>query len=105
MNAFAQLVLLDAAAPGPGTVILLGLGIVFLGLACIIALLYLMGWIVGLADKKKKAEPAAAPEKSAVEAEAEIPNRGEFVAAVSAALAEELGSDITKIRIVSIRRL
>lgn len=101
MNAFAQLVLLDAAAPGPGTVILLGLGIVFLGLICIIALLYLMGWLVGLADKKKKAEPAA--EKSA--AEAEIPNRGEFVAAVSAALAEELGSDITKIRIVSIRRL
>ena len=103
MNAFSQLIMLDAAAPGPGTVILLGLGIVFLGLACIILLLYLMGWLVGLADRKKKEAPAAL--ETPAEEETVIPNRGEFVAAVSAALAEELGSDITKIRIVSIRRL
>jgi len=35
----------------------------------------------------------------------EIPNRPEFVAAVSAAIAEELGTDINKIQIVSIKKI
>ena len=34
-----------------------------------------------------------------------IPNRGEVVAAVSAALAEELGTDVSAIRILSFQRV
>ncbi len=90
------------AVPGPGAVILMGLGIVFLGLICIILLITLMSAIVRRFSGKEEAQ-AAAPKKA--EAPAEIPNRGEFVAAVSAAVAEDLGTDISKIRIVSIRRL
>ena len=45
------------------------------------------------------AAPVAAPAADV------IPNRGELVAAVSAALAEELGTDVTAIRIVSIKRV
>ena len=50
--------------------------------------------------KKKKEEivPAAAKEE-------EIPDRQEFVAAVSAAIAEELGTDVSAIRILSIKRM
>ena len=81
-----------------GMVILLGVGIVFLGLICLV--------IVGLIgkatnrSKKKKEEivPAAAKEE-------EIPDRQEFVAAVSAAIAEELGTDVSAIRILSIKRM
>ena len=73
-----------------GMVILLGVGIVFLGL-------------IGKAtnrSKKKKEEivPSAAKEE-------EIPDRQEFVAAVSAAIAEELGTDVSAIRILSIKRM
>ncbi len=37
--------------------------------------------------------------------ETEIPNRQEFIAAVSAAIAEELGEDVSAIRITSVKRI
>ena len=46
----------------------------------------------------------AAPAASAAPASADTPSQ-EVVAAVSAALAEELGTDITRIRILSIQKL
>ena len=51
---------------------------------------------------------SAAPARSAVPAAASaetIPNRGELVAAISVALAEELGKDVKAIRIHSIKRV
>ena len=84
-----------------GMVILLGVGIVFLGLICLVIVCSIFG-LIGKAtnrSKKKKEEiiPAAAKEE-------EIPDRQEFVAAVSAAIAEELGTDVSAIRILSIKR-
>ena len=35
----------------------------------------------------------------------EIPNRQEMIAAVSAAIAEELGKDVSAIRILSVKKL
>ena len=85
-----------------GMVILLGVGIVFLGLICLVIVCSIFG-LIGKAtnrSKKKKEEivPAAAKEE-------EIPDRQEFVAAVSAAIAEELGTDVSAIRILSIKRM
>lgn len=82
-------------------VCLMGLGTVFFGLICLIVLTMIMGKVVG-----GHAAPAAAPvpAAAAVSAAAE-PNRQEVVAAVSAAIAEELGADITGIRIVSMKKL
>ena len=91
-----------AAETSPWMVIGLGLGIVFFGLICIILLIYLMGVIFRAGEKNK---PAAQTPVKAQEEEADIPNREEFIAAVSAALAEELGKDISKIRITSIKRV
>ena len=86
-------------------VCLMGMGIVFFGLICLIVLTTIMGKIVGGRTASASASPApvarvAAPAPAAVE-----PNRQELVAAVSAAIAEELGTDITGIRIVSMKKL
>ena len=83
-------------------VCLMGMGIVFFGLVCLIVLTTIMGKVVGghavpaaSATVPVAAAPAAAPEG----------NRQEIAAAVSAAIAEELGTSITGIRIISMRKL
>ena len=94
-----------------GVVVLLGLGTVFIGLICIIILCVLMGKVVRLLEGKKEQEgtqtvPAqAAPMPAAVPAAAAIPNRPELVAAIACALAEELGTDVSAIRICSLKKV
>ncbi|MBQ8894678.1 MAG: OadG family protein [Clostridia bacterium] len=102
----------NAALMIPGTmnigiVVLLGIGIVFAGLICIVILCVLMGKVVRLLEKKEEpAAPApAAPAAAPVAAPAAIPNRQELVAAISCCLAEELGTDVSAIRIVSLKKL
>lgn len=80
-------------------VCLMGMGTVFFGLICLIVLTTLLGRICG---RKQQAAPAAAisapPAAPAV-------NQQELIAAVSAAIAEDLGTDITGIRILSIKKV
>ena len=80
-------------------VCLMGIGTVFVGLVCLIVLTMLLGRILG-----RSGQPAAPAPVPAVSAAPET-NREELVAAVSAALAEELGTDITGIRILSLKKL
>ncbi len=88
-----------------GVVILLGMGIVFAGLICIVILCVLMGKVVRLLEKKEAPAAAPAPVAAAPAAVAEaIPNRSELVAAISCCLAEELGTDVSAIRIVSLSK-
>lgn len=86
----------------------MGMGIVFIGLICLIVLIKILGKVSVLVDGKKAAPApvvaAPAPVAAAPAADV-IPNRGELVAAVSAALAEELGTDVRAIRILSIKRV
>ena len=98
----------QAAVPGADIptwfVVVLGMVIVFIGLICLIALISFMGAIMKKVNAKHEtAAEAAAP--AAVPAEADISNRGELVAAISVALAEELGKDVKAIRIHSIKRV
>lgn len=89
-------------------VVCMGMGTVFVGLICIIILITLMGKIINAVakDEKAKPEPAALkPAAASAPIPAEIPNRPEFVAAVAAAIAEDLGTDISKIQIHSIKRI
>ena len=65
----------------------------------------LMSWILKLVVKDKPAAAAAQPQAAPAPVEASIPNRPELVAAVSAAIAEDLGTDISKIEIKSIKKL
>ena len=80
-------------------VCLMGMGTVFFGLICLIVLTTIMGKIVG-------GRPApAAPAPVAAAPPAQEGNRQEIAAAVAAAIAEELGTDVTGIRILSMKKL
>ena len=83
-------------------VCLMGMGIVFFGLICLIVLTTIMGKVVGghAAPAVSAPAPVAAAPAAPVEG-----NRQEIAAAVSAAIAEELGTSITGIRIISMRKL
>jgi len=78
-------------------VCLMGLGTVFFGLICIIILTYLMSFLCRRGQKKAEIQT---PSTTNVE-----PDRQELVAAVSAALAEELGTSVNGIRILSMKKL
>ena len=77
-------------------VCLMGMGIVFFGLICLILLTTILGRVFG---GGRQVQPAAAP------ATAPAPDRQAMAAAVAAAIAEELGTDITGIRILSMKKL
>ena len=85
-------------------VVAMGLGTVFVGLICIVFITKIMSFCCkGAAKKEEKPAPAM---KAAVPAPAaEIANKQEFVAAVSAAIAEYSGKDMEGLRIISIKRI
>ncbi|MBR6514544.1 MAG: OadG family protein [Clostridia bacterium] len=95
-------VLANTSAPGMGEVIGLGMGIVFLGLICIVILLSIMNVIFDKLPKKAPIENKANP---AIAAASEEKMDDETVAAVSAAIAETLGRDVSGIRITSIKKI
>lgn len=92
--------------PGMGLVIGMGLGTVFIGLICIIAICYIMGAVISALESRRPAE-----EKPAAEIPETVPesvpeeNKGELIAAISAAIAEELGTGVEAIRITSIKKV
>lgn len=85
-------------------VCLIGIGVVFVGLAIIIGLVELMNFITTKAEGKKK-ESAPVEASAPAVASAVIENRDELVAAVCAAVAEENGTDISAIRVVSFKKV
>lgn len=85
-----------------GFVVLMGLGTVFFGLIVLIVLCTLMG---AICKRFIKEEPAKTAAPAAAPAAETIANRQEFIAAVSAAIAEEMGADVAGIRIVSVKKV
>lgn len=86
-------------------VCLLGMGIVFLGLICLIMLCYIMSGIVRGNNNKGEAAPTSAPIVPVTANTMSAEEKGRVVAAVSVAIAEELGTDVEAIRILSIKRV
>lgn len=98
------LFLLEAARSSIPGVIMLGLGMVFVGLIAIIIICKIMGMIFGaFKAPKKEAEPQKASPAAANNTV--IENRQEIIAAVSAAVAEELGTDVSALRIISFKKI
>ena len=82
-------------------VVLMGVGTVFFGLICIIAL----SAVCRSMGETPAAVPAAqAPAAPAARADA-IPNRQAMIAAISAVIAEVEGTDLAGIRILSVKKL
>ena len=83
----------------------IGIGIVFLGLVCIIFLVEAMHYVYAALTKKKAADKAEKSVQSAPNSEEPIANRGEIIAAVAAVIAEDLGKDANAIRIKSFKKI
>ena len=102
----------------------LGVSTVFVALVCIIFICNVMGWIfqklagkpsagsnnpaVGapsnVSSANAQSNASVVPAAKASYVKAELKNRGEFIAAVSAVIAQDLGTDVSHIRICSVRQ-
>lgn len=85
-------------------VVLMGVGTVFFGLICIIVLSTVMSAVCRSMGGTPAPVPAA-PVPAAPTASAAIPNRQAMIAAIAAAIAEEEGTDLSGIRILSVKKL
>ena len=85
-------------------VVIIGVGTVFAGLVCIVLLCKIIGLFCGKAKSSEKTVTAT-PAPKVQTAAAPIENRQQIIAAVSAAVAEELGTDISAIRILSFKKI
>lgn len=81
---------------------IVGIGTVFIGLICIILLCKIMSLVCGLVPEKQ-AESTKAP-VAAPAASTAIANKQEIVAGVCAVIAEELGTDVKNIKVVSFKK-
>ena len=94
-----------------GLVVLMGLGVVFIGLVSIIFVCKCMSFVVSKIEKApaNAEEPASqVPSQNSTNTAANsdtIPSRPELAAAIAAAVAEYTGKDISGIRIHSIKKL
>ena len=84
-------------------VCLMGMGTVFIGLACLVFLVMAMGAIIRPA--KKEAAPAATAAAAPTQSQMDNGKKPELMAAIAAAIAEDMGTDISAVRIVSIKKV
>ena len=84
-------------------VVAMGVGVVFIGLVLIILICKIMGlFFVESTKSDEKPVVAAAPvAKTATTVE----NRQEIIAAVTAVCAEEMGKDVSALRVISFKKL
>lgn len=106
---YPKMLLETMAEPGFLQVVAMGLITVFVVLICLIIIIKIMGAIMA----GRTAAPAPAPAPAPATAPAPAPraqaaqpaDQQKLVAAMAAAIAEEMGSSVEHIRIHSIRRL
>ena len=83
-------------------VVVMGVGVVFVGLILIILICKIMGLFF---TKTAKADNKPAKPVAPVATNAPIANRQEIIAAVTAACAEDMGKDISALRVISFKKL
>ena len=87
-------------------VTLMGIGTVFFGLICIIVLTTVMGSVLKSKSKPAAPAPAAAPKAAAPAAPAvNTAKEQEILAAVIAAVTEDLGPSASRMQITSINKI
>lgn len=83
-------------------VVVMGVGVVFVGLILIILICKIMGLFF---KKTAKADNKPAKPVAQSATNAPIANRQEIIAAVTAACAEDMGKDISALRVISFKKL
>ncbi len=88
-------------------VVVFGIGTVFIGLICIIILITLIGYFCNLPGRKQTALQAEMPQQidrqtgqTGVDAE-----NGKIAALLTAAAAEYVGVDVSKVKVIRVRRV
>lgn len=90
----------------PLFVTLMGIGTVFFGLICIIVLTTVMGSVLKSKSKPSAPAPAAAPKAAAPAAPAvNTAKEQEILAAVIAAVTEDLGPSASRMQITGINKI
>ena len=90
----------------PLFVTLMGIGTVFFGLICIIVLTTVMGSVLKSKSKPAAPAPAATPKAAAPAASAvNTAKEQEILAAVIAAVTEDLGPSASRMQITSINKI
>lgn len=87
-----------------GFVCAMGMGTVFIGLVCIVILCVIFSAIIN-AGKNKVKQTEKVETLPVNTAPAEIPDRQKVLAAVCAVLAEELGTDVSALKVHSFKKL
>lgn len=85
----------------PGLVIVLGMGVVFLGLILLIIAIAIMNGIIGMFGKKED----KVPEKPQTAAEEDEMDHDLLVAIVASSIAAATDTDAKGLRIVSLKRI
>lgn len=80
---------------------IMGIATVFIGLACLIAITKIMSMVCANFAKRGTDTEETAPANN----DAPIANKSEIIAGVCAVIAEELGTDVSNIRVTSFKRL
>ena len=84
----------------------MGMGTVFIGLIFLILICVVMSLFFKCFNKKPAAKTTAASQAAApATANAPIQNKQEIIAGTCAVIAEELGTDVSNIRVVSFKRV
>lgn len=86
-------------------VVVLGLSTVFIGLTIIIILCKIMSLLIGQTKQDAPGSATIQAPSPSVAPVGEIKNKRALIVAISAAVAEELGADVSNIRIHSIKRV
>jgi sodium pump decarboxylase gamma subunit len=112
MNIYA-LAITSGAEPSMATVVILGLVIIFIAFIILIVLIQILGKILALTNKKPTITPVPSTQPSSAQVSSPVPstaqvqsqNKQQIVAAVSAAIAEDMGTNVSHIKIHSIKRI
>ena len=104
MNLSTILSQTQPTVPAVWFVCVLGVGVVFLGLVLLIGIVSLTNWITSKFIKEETAKQANTPAPITT-ASSKIENKQEIIAAVCAAVAEENGTDISAIRVLSFKKI
>ncbi len=93
-----------ATAPANWMVVVMGVGVVFFGLVLIILICKIMG-LFFVQSEKAENKPTQKPVVAPASTSTTIENRQEIIAAVTAVCAEEMGKDISALRVISFKKL
>ena len=86
-------------------VCLMGMGTVFVGLICIVVICKIMGLLMKGSSKKEAKSETTAPASAPVAANQPIENKQVIIAGICAVIAEELGTDVSNIRVLSFKKV